>query len=178
MGPQLETEGRFLLSSAVRPEGVSLRHSPTLGLALPLFLLCAGCSHAQKAKGGVDGLKAAAERFHQLVRWGDLRSALQLVTPEQRLEALKDVLDRKDDDNLKVLDYELEDARIDGSRAMVLSKISWQRLPSMSVKTDAVTFEFIDRDGVWYIDSIEGGPLPVAAKKHPGPAPGPGAGEG
>jgi len=152
---------------------------PTWALALASLLLCAGCAHGRKSKGGVDGLKAAAERFHQLARWGDLRSAFQLVTPEQRLKALKEALDRKDDDNLKVLDYELEDAQVDGARATVLSKITWQRLPSVSAKTDAVTFEFVDREGVWFIDGIEGGPLPLA-KEHPSPGPTPArsAGEG
>ena len=177
MGPRLETEGRLPLSSAAPPEGVCLRHSPTLAPALSLLLLCSACAHASKSKGGVSGLKAAAERFHQLVRWGDLRSAFQLVAPEQRPQALKEALDRKDEDNLKVLDYELEEARVDGARATVLSKITWQRLPSMSVKTDAVTFEFVDRQGVWYIDLIEGGPLPLV-DRSPGPSPARGAGEG
>jgi len=122
-----------------------------------------GCATPKPRGADGEGLRAAAERFHRLVRWGDLRSAFQGLVPQQRLRAMKEALERKDDEALKVLDYDIVDARNDGDHAVVLSKISWHRLPSTVVRTDAVTLDFVARDGAWLIRAIEGGPLPLPA---------------
>lgn len=142
------------------------RHALRLGWTLAL-LLAGACAHPGARGPGLAELKVSAERYHRLLRWGDLRSALQVVDPELRAKALRSSVERKDDEDLKVMDYELVDAQVTGERAKVLSKITWHRLPSVTARTDAVAFEFVARDGAWYIRSIEGGPAPLAA-----PAPG------
>jgi hypothetical protein len=77
------------------------------------------------------------------------------------LALLKRALDDRDDDNLRVLDYELQDAQISGTRATVVSKMSWHRLPSITARSQGVTTVWESRDGVWFVVSIDGGPLPL-----------------
>ncbi len=142
----------------------------SLAFALASLLAAAGCAHSGSRSPGLSDLKSTAERYHRLLRWGDVRASLQIVAPELRAKALRSSVERKDDEDLKVIDYEMVDAQVDGERAKVLSKITWHRLPSVTARTDAVSFELVARDGAWYIRSIDGGPVPLAA---PSPAPAP-----
>jgi hypothetical protein len=105
-------------------------------------------------------LKPAAETFHQRVRWKDFRGAAELVVPERR-KAFEDARKRQHDDrDLEIMDYELEDARLlDRDRAVVVSKLSWSRLPSLTVNTDVVSSEFIWLDGVWFLTRQDAGPF-------------------
>ncbi len=95
------------------------------------------------------------------VRWKDFRGAAELVVPERRdgfgnaREAKRDTRD------LSITDYQLEDARLspDGTRATVVSRISWTRLPSVSENSDLVTSEFVFRDGSWLLARQDAGPF-------------------
>jgi len=149
-----------------------------VSLATVVLCLAGGCSH-YKPRATADALKRTAETFHRQLRWGDLRGSAQLLATERRMEFLKGVLDRKDDDNLKVTDYDLEEALADAGKASVLSKITWHRLPSVVMESGAMTLQLEERDGAWAIVAIEGGPVPLPvlpslpAVPTPAPAPPP-----
>jgi hypothetical protein len=106
-------------------------------------------------------LRFSAEEFHRFVRWGDMNGASRFLAPEQRLVFLKGVLDRRDEELLKVTDYELEDAQVSAGKAVVLSKITWYRLPSVTTTTEAMVLNFEERNGAWAIVAISGGPVPL-----------------
>jgi hypothetical protein len=135
------------------------------------FALLPGCLHAQKKKADVEALREATETFHKLARWSDLKSTARFLAPELRIDFLKAVIDRNDDETLKITDYELEDAQIGEDTATVLSKITWHRLPSVTTKTEAMALVWEDREGVWVVTAIEGGPFPIEAKPKPGGLP-------
>jgi hypothetical protein len=118
-------------------------------------------------------LKPAAEVFHQRVRWKDFRGAAELLVPERR-QAFEDARKRQHDDrDLQIMDYDLEDARLAGrDRAVVVSKLSWSRLPSLTVNTDTVSSEFIWLGSAWFLARQDSGPFAreLAAPYEPTPA--------
>lgn len=129
-------------------------------LAATLCALLAACAHSQKPSG-LEGLKPIAEGFHRLARWKDYRGAASFIVPERRAAFERARANRDDDTNLSITDYELEDVVLlpDGRHALVLSRMSWTRLPSVSVNTDTVTSEFVWRDGTWLLARQERGPF-------------------
>jgi len=145
-------------------------------LGIVLVVQFSGClAHLAKPKpADLTALKSANETYLKMVRWNDLRGAAQLVAPERRIDFLKPIIEAKEDENLKVLEYEVEDAQADGDKATVLDKLIWHRLPSVTTKTDAVTTRWEARGSTWFIVAIEGGPLTLE-KAAPTPAAGAGA---
>ena len=135
-----------------------MRFSPWL-LVCCAVALSAGCAHTPKP-GSLELLKPAAETFHQRVRWKDFRGAAELLVPERR-KAFEDARKRLNDDrDLQIMDYELEDARLaDRDRAVVVSRLSWSRLPSLTVNTDTVTSEFVWFNGTWFLARQDAGPF-------------------
>jgi hypothetical protein len=109
----------------------------------------------------MDALKPAVETFHQRIRWKDFRGAAELVVPERRGAFERAVRERRDDRDLQINDYELEDARIseDGLSAEVVSRITWTRLPSSSVREEQVTSRFVLRGMTWLLARQENGPF-------------------
>lgn len=139
-----------------------------LALAVgPLVGVSGGCVH-KKVRPSVETLRSSAETFHRMLRWGEIRAAAQFVAPTRRTEYLRKVIDAKDEQTLKVNEYELEDAQMAGDHAVVVSSISWYRLPSVTNTTEAMVVQWVHRDSVWFIESIEGGPIPLPPKE---PAP-------
>lgn len=137
---------------------------------LLLWALAVGCGHARPVpQPNLSSLRKSAESYHRMLRWGDLRSAAGLVAEERRAEVLADSL--ADEDRLKVTEYELVDAQAQGQRASVLSKVTWHRLPSTTLRSDPVTTRWEARAGRWVIVAIEGGPLPLLSAAAPPPAP-------
>ncbi|HZH04857.1 MAG TPA: hypothetical protein VEY30_13815 [Myxococcaceae bacterium] len=106
-------------------------------------------------------LRKSADTFHQRVRWGDLRGAAELIVPERRDAFLDATLERNDARDLKVTDYELEDARLsaDGKSATVVSRLSWHRLPSVTQEEEQVTSRFVRRDETWLLVQQKRGPF-------------------
>ncbi len=125
---------------------------------LALALGPAGCA---TGKGDLDALKPTVETFHQRARWGDYRGAAELVVAEKRDAFLRARTASNDDRDLKITDYQLEDARFgtDKSWAVCVSRINWYRLPSVSEQSVVVTSTFLWRNGKWYLDSQDGGPF-------------------
>ncbi|XXF79817.1 hypothetical protein P2318_08690 [Myxococcaceae bacterium GXIMD 01537] len=128
-------------------------------LALLLALALAGCAHTKKS--ALEDLKPVVDGFHQRIRWKDFRGAARAIVPERRDAFEKARRDLKDEDDLSVTDYEIEDVKVspDGQRAQVISRIQWMRLPSVSAKTATVTSEFIYRDGAWMLERQLDGPF-------------------
>ncbi len=145
-----------------------LRTTATLLLAFSL----SGCvAHLAKPKpADLPALRQAAENFHKLVRWNDLRGAAQMIAEERRMDFLKMTINEKDDELLKVIEYDIEDAQVKPETATVIAKVIWHRLPSVTTKTEAITTEWEARGSTWFIVSIDGGPLPLAKSAAPAPA--------
>ena len=120
----------------------------------------AACAHAPRS-GGLETLKPAVETFHQRIRWKDYRGAAELLVPDRREAFLKARAQKNDDRDLSITDYQLEDARLDadGLRAIVVSRVSWVRLPSVSEKTEVLSTELVFRDGAWLVARQDGGPF-------------------
>lgn len=109
----------------------------------------------------LDELKPTVEAFHQRVRWKDFRSAAELVVPEHRDAFIKARSAGKDERDLFISDFQLEDARLapDHGSALAVSKISWYRLPSSTEITATVTSTFIWRENTWRLESQDDGPF-------------------
>src|SRR5687768_12253650 len=92
-----------------------------------------GCAHGKKA-GSADDLRDTSEKFHELVRWRDYTGAALLVGAEQRKTFDRVRREAGDERDLSITDYELLQADLDpgGTSAVVRSRISWVRLPSVS----------------------------------------------
>lgn len=130
----------------------------SLALLLPLVL--AGCAHTSK-QTALEALKPAVENFHKAVRWKDFRAASRLIVPERQEPFLKARRTLKDEQDLSITDYELEELKLseDGQRATATSQIQWMRLPSASAHTATVTSEYVYRDGVWLLERQDDGPF-------------------
>jgi hypothetical protein len=118
-----------------------------------MLLALIGCAHGQQG----DELEAANNVFAKALRWSDFKGWAQQVVPERRAEFLK--LAATDEDNLKVNDYEIGDVQISSDKAIVHSRVSWYRLPSITNKTESMSVLWERKGGTWLITSIVGGPL-------------------
>ena len=120
-----------------------------------------GCAERQK-RATVKELRDTSESFARHFRWGDYRGMAKFIVPEERLSYIKGILDRGEDETLKIVDFELEHVHYvpPGDHAIILSRISWYRLPSVTAKSEVVTIHFKDTEGEWLVKAIENGPLP------------------
>jgi hypothetical protein len=125
------------------------------GTAVIMLLALIGCAHGQQG----DELEAANHVLAKAISWSDLKGWAQQVVPERRAEFLK--LAAMDEDNLKVNDYEIGDVQISSDKAIVSSRVSWYRLPSITNKTESMMVLWERKSGTWLITSIVGGPLPL-----------------
>nr|WP_211194648.1 hypothetical protein [Pyxidicoccus fallax] len=128
--------------------------------ALFLALALGACATASK-KSNLEALKPTVEQFHQAIRWRDYRAAARLIVPERQLDFQRARIERHDDRDLTITDYEIEDVKVseDGQRATVQSRIQWMRLPSASEQTALVVSEFVFRNGVWLLERQLDGPF-------------------
>jgi hypothetical protein len=125
-----------------------------------------GCAH-QRAAASADSLKTAHESFLRFLRWSVLRDASQILVPESEKAWLDGALDAKDDENLKIIDYELDDLKMRDKGATTVTQLTWHRLPSVTTKRERMTVEWVERGGTWYVQSVKGGPLPLEAAPEP-----------
>lgn len=124
-------------------------------------MLSASCAHSPDKPPGIEALKPAATTFHQRLRWGDYRGAAELIVEERRDPFLAARTASNDEKDLEITEYELEDARLapDGLTATVLSKVSWMRLPSVTVEEKLMRTAFEWRAKSWFVVSVENGPF-------------------
>jgi hypothetical protein len=132
------------------------------GAAVILVLALCGCAGAQNAR---NDLEEANDAFARALRWSDLRNLSQRVAPDRQPEFLK--LAAGGEDNLKVTDYELQDVQAGTDKAIVHSRVSWYREPSIVAKTESMTILWERKGGTWLIASILGGPLPLPPQATP-----------
>jgi|ERR1700674_2529287 len=128
-----------------------LRGTAAIAL-LPLF----ACAQTQRSR---TELEDANDAFSKAIRWGDLRGLGQRVVPDRQAEFLK--LAATNEDNLKVVDYEMQDVKVSTDKAIVRSRVSWYREPSVITRTESMTVLWEQKNGTWLIASILGGPLPL-----------------
>lgn len=146
-------------------------------MKLPVALVCcvvfAGC--ATVPKGEIDDLKPAVRALYQSFRWKDFRGAAELMVLERREDFVKARTKLKDDQDLYITNFELEDAKLspDLLTARAVTRLSWYRLPSTAEKSATVGNLFVWRDGIWQLESMDDGPfeeLLPAPKPKPAPA--------
>jgi len=126
-------------------------------LILPLcFSAC-----ATVPKGDIELLKPTIEAFHQAARWKDFQAIGDLLVPEKRDAFIAARKAMKDEKDLFISDYELQDAKFstDLLRASAVSHIKWYRLPSVSEEDSEVTSNWVWKDKGWRLDSQSGGPF-------------------
>jgi hypothetical protein len=139
-----------------------------------LLLFAGACAHGQKSSG-LEGLKPTVEKFFERIRWRDYRGAAGFLVPERRAAFEKARAASRDDRDLTITDFELEDAKLsaDGLRAFVAARISWMRLPSVTEESALMTSEFVYQGAGWFLASQDAGPFPELAGPYvpEGPAP-------
>jgi hypothetical protein len=127
-----------------------------------LLLLCVlvACAHSPRG-ASTETLKHAAEELHQRARWRDWRGVAELVSPERREAFLAARKRGNDERDLTLTDYDILDVRISDTRVrgLVISRIAWIRLPSVTEQHEEVSSRFEFMNGAWFLDSQEGGPF-------------------
>lgn len=118
-----------------------------------------GC--ATVPKGDLELLKPTIEAFHQAARWKDFHAIGELLVPEKKDAFLKARKAMKDEKDLYITDYELQDAKVseDLLRASAVSHIKWYRLPSNTEEDSTVTSNWVWKERGWRLDSQDGGPF-------------------
>lgn len=127
---------------------------------LLLAVALTGCATTRQ-KGDLADLKPTVEAFHRHLRWKDFRGATDFMVREKRAEFIKARLDRNDDRDLTVSDYQLEDCTVeaDARTAACVSRINWLRLPSVSETSEVVTSVFVWDGRHWRLRSQVNGPF-------------------
>jgi hypothetical protein len=136
------------------------RHLSTLWV-LAFWALTVGCAHTA-GKGTVEGLKSAGDMFLQRLRWRDFRGASELVLADRRNKYDRAISDLKDENDLTVTDYQLEDVRLSPTEkdvGLVIARVRWVRMPSVTEHNAVVTSEFVLEHGVWFLFRQDKGPF-------------------
>ena len=112
-------------------------------------------------KGEVEDLKPAVRALMQSFRWKDFRGAADLMVPERQEDFIQERKKFKDDNDLFITNFELEDAKIspDLLIARAVARLSWYRLPSTTEETATITNVFIWREGTGQLESQDEGPF-------------------
>lgn len=120
------------------------------------MMLLAGCAHGPHDR---TELESANDAFAREIRWSDLTGMARQIGPERQAEFAR--LFGADEDSLKVNDYEVQDVQVSGDKAVVRSRVSWYRQPSITNQTESMTVLWEQKGGAWLIVAIVGGPLPL-----------------
>jgi hypothetical protein len=134
--------------------------------AVILLLGLFGCAEAQHSR---TELEDANDAFSKSIRWSDLRGVGQRVLPERRAEFMQ--LAARNESNLKVTDYELQDVQVSSDKAIVHSRVSWYLEPSVVTRTEVMTILWEQKGGTWLIAAMVGGPLPLPPQASPPASP-------
>ncbi len=127
-------------------------------------LAFAACARGQP---DLEELKPMLDKFHQSIRWKDFRGAANYLVPELRGDFVSARRDAKDDKNLFITDFQLQDAQMtSATTATAQSRISWYRLPSVTESTEAIETTVSWRTDRWMVESQNLGPFP---ELHPQP---------
>lgn len=132
-----------------------------------------GCVTGRPDRPDSEALKPRIEDFHLRVRWRDFRGAAELIIPERRAAFLKARAEKRDEKDLSITDYQLEECKFasDGLRAECVSSIAWIRLPSVSEERATVTSVFVWDGSTWLLGQQTEGPF-VAELGKPLKSPG------
>ena len=124
------------------------------------MIFLTGCLTSRQ-RGDVEDLKPTVESFHRHLRWRDFRGASDFMIKEKRAGFLHARLERNDDRDLTVSDYQLEDCVVaaDVRTATCVSRLMWFRLPSPSESSDVITSVFIWDGRNWRLKSQDKGPF-------------------
>ena len=134
--------------------------SPSRTLSVLLLALLAGaCSHALfEASAGQ--LKSDAGDFEKSLRFQDYGGAAQLLAPGKRQAFL--AARRKEGTDLTITDMEVIDVQMaaDAKHAIVMSRMRWVKLPSVTEMTAEVHEGWEAVGTAWQLVALSGGPFP------------------
>lgn len=136
-----------------------------LGFFFGVVALALSCAHSPPT-GERSGPVGASEAFWKRARWRDWRGAAEVIVPERQKQFEKAREVQGDEKDLTLTDYELLEAKpaIEG-KAVVVTKVSWIRLPSVTEKTDTVTTELVQLGSVWFVAQQDSGPFAPELKE-------------
>ena len=142
--------------------------SATRTRALALFssvlltVLGGACSHGLFSPGP-DQLRSASEDFEKSLRFQDYGGAAQFVVPARRSAFV--AARRKEANDLTITDMEVIDVQMapDGQKAIVLSRMRWVKLPSVTEVTGEVQARWEILNNGWLLVSLAGSPFPELA---------------
>ena len=126
-------------------------------IAVTAFLALCACAEGQRSR---TDLESANDSFTRSIRWNDLRGLAQRVVPDRQAEFFK--LAESNEDKLKVIDYETQDVQVSTDKAVVHSRVTWYREPSVVTRTESMTVFWEQKNGTWLISAILGGPVPLS----------------
>jgi hypothetical protein len=137
------------------------RTLPLVLLALPLL----ACSHTP-FEASASSLKTDAEDFEKSLRFQDYGGAAQLVTPSRRQAFL--AARRKEANDLTITDMEVIDVQMsaDAKHAIVMSRMRWVKLPSVTEVTVEVHEQWDVAGTGWQLMAMSGGPFPELEVPH------------
>jgi hypothetical protein len=141
-------------------------------VSLVAGLLFGACATLAPKGGSADDAQRVAFQYGRLMRWGEGRTAANLLVPEQRT-TFKDLLEAdRFDEKLKITEFELKDVKRsrDAMSADVRLELSWYVEPSATVKKENVKLHMVYRQETWLIDSVAKGPIELPPVPLPGTA--------
>jgi hypothetical protein len=140
--------------------------SPSRTSALALLVLpLLACSHSV-FEGSAGQLKTDAEDFEKSLRFQDYGGAALVVTPAKRQAFL--AARRKEGNDLTITDMEVIDVQMsaDGKHAIVMSRMRWVKLPSVTEVTAEVHEQWDVAGTGWQLMAMSGGPFPELEVPH------------
>ncbi len=142
-----------------------LRRTPLL----PLLLLLAGCTGLSSSvrTGDTDELNHQVELYERALHWKDEVAAAAFWAPEKRAAWRRGTIERRDERDLSITSFDIEEVRLDKAGGRAFVKVSWVRLPSLTEKEDLVEERWERRDGAWLIVDEIGGPDGRPVDKKP-----------
>ena len=123
-------------------------------------LVLAFCAHGPHTSS-VKDLKHASDAFFQSVRWNDFVGTGQLLVPSLRGPYFTARDQQKDERDLNIADCETLDIQMtpDRRHGVVLARVQWTRLPSVTLQTKTVTTDFVYENDAWMVERMRGGPF-------------------
>lgn len=122
-----------------------------MALALPL-IMTAGCPDKNaNPRARQAELRERVDQYYESFSWREFDRAMYLVVPERRSEfmAFSQPLKR----GFTLEDYAIMEILLSPSqeRATVVVRRSYVMYPSVTLKTEEITQEWVTRDGEWYL---------------------------
>jgi hypothetical protein len=97
-------------------------------------------------------LRQRVQKYHDLIKWRDYQSAVELVAPDKRGEFMS-FAQWANEQGIRIEDYVINEVVMEPSaeRAAITIHRAFYRLPSVTVQVKDITQEWVLIDGGWYV---------------------------